>query len=93
MTPNSRAARAIADQALRFCLDDPYLVSTLMGVTGATPQALRQMLESEGLAQSCLDILMESDEHVLAFAEAAGLRPQDIAMAHAVLSAGPSEEF
>ena len=86
MTLSPRSARDIADRALTHILSDPELVCTLLGVTGATPQGLRAMLGSEALALACLDIIMESDDRVLDFAEAAGLAAQEIAHAHALLS-------
>ncbi len=88
MRPSPESARAVADQALAHVLADPELVATLLGATGATPQGLRAMLGSGALARACLDIVMEEDARVLAFAAAAGLRPQDVAQAHALL-AGP----
>lgn len=86
MNLNPDSARAIADQALGHILADPDLVAALLAATGATPQGLRAMLGSDSLALACLDIVMDSDERVLAFAGDAGLRPQDIAYAHALLS-------
>lgn len=88
LSPDS--ARAVADQALAHVLGDPELVASLLGATGAQPQDLRAMLGSESLALACLDIVMEDDARVLAFAAGAGLRPQDVAYAHALL-AGPRE--
>lgn len=90
MSLSPESARTIADRALGHVLADPELVATLLGVTGATPQGLRAMLGSDALAQACLDIVMEEDARVLAFAAAAGLRPQDVAHAHALL-AGPRD--
>lgn len=86
MSLDPKAARAIADQALGHVLADPELVASLLGATGATPQGLRAMLGSDSLAVACLDIVMEEDARVLAFAAATGLRPQDVAHAHALLA-------
>lgn len=84
LTPD--AARAIADQALGHILANPELVAALLAATGATPQGLRAMLGGDSLALACLDIIMDSDARVLAFAGDSGLRPQDIAYAHGLLS-------
>lgn len=86
MHPSLQSARAVADQALAHVLADPELVATLLGATGATPEGLRAMLGSDALAGACLDIVMEEDARVLALAATTGLRPQDIARAHALLS-------
>lgn len=86
MLPGRESARAIAESALHFVLADPELTQTLMGATGATPDALRQMLASEDLALACLDIVMGSDARVLALADSEGLAPEAIARAHAVLA-------
>lgn len=88
MLSDGDSARTIAESALHFVLADPELVETLLGVTGATPAGLRQMAADGGLALACLDVVMASDDRVLAFAEAAGLRPEAVARAHAILG-GP----
>lgn len=91
MRPSHDSARAIAESALLFILADQELTETLMGVTGATAAGLRQMVGSEGLALACLDIVMQSDDRVLAFAHAEGLAPEAVTRAHAVLG-GPVTE-
>ena len=91
MSLNPESARAVADQALGHILADPDLVAALLAATGATPQGLRAMLGSDSLAVACLDIVMEDDARVLAFAAGTGLRPQDIAYAHALLSGAGGE--
>lgn len=91
MSLNPDSARAIADRALGHILADPDLVAALLAATGATPQGLRAMLGSDSLAAACLDIVMEDDARVLGFAAATGLRPQDIAHAHALLSGAGAE--
>lgn len=86
MIPSMNAAREVADRALAHVLGDAELLATLLGATGARPEDLRAMLGSDALARACLDIVMEDDARVLAFARQAGLRPQDVAEAHARLA-------
>lgn len=88
MPPTPDAARAIADAALVHIANDAELVAALLAATGASPQDLRAMAGSDGLALSCLDLLLESDARVLDFAAAEGLRPETVAQARAVLT-GP----
>lgn len=88
MSRSTATAEAIAESALHHVLADADLLAALLGATGATPEGLRDSLESAELARACLDIIMEDDARVLGFAHAHDLRPEDVARAHALL-AGP----
>lgn len=88
MTLSLTAAKAVADHAVTFVLAEPELVSTLLGMTGITPQDLREMIGKDELSQACLDVIMQQDNLVLAFCDQIGHGPQDVSYAHQLL-AGP----
>lgn len=86
MTPN--AARDLSDNALHFVASDPELTAAMLAASGADAGGLRQMAARPEFATFLLDFLLEEDARVLAFARAAGIRPEDVMAARYALS-GP----
>lgn len=82
------AAKAVAEHAVTYVLADPELVSTLLGMTGVTPDDLRNMIGKDELSQACLDVIMQQDDRVIDFSASIGHAPQDVSYAHQLL-AGP----
>lgn len=85
MTPLE--ARAIAEAALDHLARDPDLLGSLMAQSGLDPAGLRTLLAQEGgeAAGLALDFILEQDARVLALAREAGIAPERVAMARAVL--------
>lgn len=78
-------ARDIADRGFAHLAGDPELVEALLAQSGCDPAGLRAMAARPEFAGFVLDFLLEQDQRVLDFAAAAGLRPERVAMARAVL--------
>lgn len=88
MTPH--AARNLSDNALHFIASDPELTAAMLAASGSDAGCLRQMAARPEFATFLLDFLLEEDARVLAFASAAGVRPEDVMAARHALS-GPED--
>lgn len=88
MSYTPQAARDLALRALPHIAADDELVEALLAMTGLRPQDLRQAVSDPGFALSLLDFLLEDDQRVLRFAQAAGIRPEEVMSARIAL-AGP----
>ncbi len=86
MTPFE--ARDIADAGFQHIAGQPDLVSDLLAQSGTDAAGLRAMAARPEFAQFVLDFLLEQDQRVLDFAQDAGIQPQRIVMARAVLGGG-----
>ncbi|MTH77477.1 DUF3572 domain-containing protein [Paracoccus aestuariivivens] len=81
-------ARAIADAGFSHIAGDSDLVAAFMAQSGTDVAGLTAMAGRPEFAQFVLDFLLEQDQRVLAFAQSAGLAPQRVVMARAVLGGG-----
>ncbi|CAM3003554.1 Protein of unknown function [Paracoccus aminovorans] len=81
-------ARDIADRGFAHIAGDAELVAALLAQSGCDPAGLRAMAARPEFAVFVLDFLLEQDQRVLDFAAAAGLRPERVQMARAVLGGG-----
>ncbi|WP_199259326.1 DUF3572 domain-containing protein [Paracoccus binzhouensis] len=81
-------ARDIADTGFAHIAADPELVAALLAQSGSDAAGLRAMAARPEFAVFVLDFLLEQDQRVLDFARAAGLRPERVQMARAVLGGG-----
>ena len=81
-------ARDIADQGFQHIAGDAELVSGLLAQSGTDVAGLRAMAGRPEFAQFVLDFLLEQDQRVLDFAASAGIQPQRVVMARAVLGGG-----
>ncbi|WP_134679258.1 DUF3572 domain-containing protein [Paracoccus ravus] len=81
-------AREIADAGFQYVAGQPELVSALLAQAGTDVAGLRAMAGRPEFAQFVLDFLLEEDQRVLDFAADAGIKPQRVVMARAVLGGG-----
>lgn len=86
MTPG--AARDIADAGFAHIAGDADLVGALMAQSGCDVAGLRAMAVRPEFAVFVLDFLLEQDQRLLDFAVVAGIAPQRVQMARAVLGGG-----
>jgi len=81
-------ARDIADAGFSHIAADAELVAAFLGQAGTDAAGLRAMATRPEFAQFVLDFLLEQDQRVLDFAASAGLQPQRVVRARAVLGGG-----
>ena len=74
-------ARDLADQLLIHILENPELLSSLMGRSGMTPAQLRETVSGPHVHEFVMDFVTESDDRVIACAEALGVGAGEICMA------------
>lgn len=78
-------ARDIADAGFSHIAGDADLIQALLAQSGSDVAGLRAMAARPEFAVFVLDFLLEQDQRVLDFAAAAGIRPERVQMARAVL--------
>lgn len=83
-----REAREIADAGFVHIAADAELIGALLAQSGSDVAGLRAMAQRPEFAQFVLDFLLEYDQRVLDFAADAGISPQRVQMARAVLGGG-----
>lgn len=81
-------ARDIADAGFSHIAADAELIEALLAQSGSDVAGLRAMAARPEFAVFVLDFLLEQDQRVLDFAASAGIRPERVAMARAVLGGG-----
>lgn len=86
MTENE--ARRIAENGFGHIAADGDLVMALLAQSGSDAAGLREMAARPEFAVFVLDFLLEQDQRVLDFAQGAGIRPERVQMARAVLGGG-----
>ena len=86
MTRNE--ARDIADAGFVHIAGDAELVGALLAQSGSDVAGLRAMAARPEFAVFVLDFLLEHDQRVLDFAQAAHIAPQRVQLARAVLGGG-----
>ncbi|MFZ3308266.1 MAG: DUF3572 domain-containing protein [Xanthobacteraceae bacterium] len=86
--PNTReSAEMMAIQALSFLAADPERLGAFLSMTGIGPDAIRDAAREPGFLAGVLEHMLDNEPLLLAFAEAAGLDPADIARARNALGA------
>lgn len=88
---NVTEAKDIADSALTYLASDAELVSAMIMQSGADPSDIRAMAARPEFSAFVLDFLLESDDRLLGFANASGIRPERVQMARGAL--GGFDEF
>ena len=83
--PNPSQTRDLADRLLLHILQDEELVSSLMGRSGMSPSQLREIIKSPQISEFIMEFVTESDDRVLACADAIGVPPAEIGMAARIL--------
>ena len=81
-------ARDIADTGFSHIAADAELIQALLAQSGSDVAGLRAMAARPEFAVFVLDFLLEQDQRVLDFAAGAGMRPERVQMARAVLGGG-----
>ncbi len=79
-------ARDLADRLLLHVLQDEELLSSLLGRSGMDPSQLSAVVNGPGIHEFILEFVTESDDRVMACAEAVGVDPHQIGMASRILS-------
>ena len=83
---NSRdMAEMMAIQALSFLAEDPERLGAFLSLTGIGPDALRDAAREPDFLAGVLEHMLGDERLLLAFAEAAGIDPADIARARHAL--------
>lgn len=78
-------AEATAIAALQYLASDPERLGRFLSLTGLGPDTLRQAASDPGFLPRVLDYLLEDERLLVAFAEAHGVRPDQVVAAHARL--------
>ena len=79
-------ARDLADRLLLHVLQDEELLSSLLGRSGMDPSQLAAVANGPDIHEFILEFVTESDDRVIACAEAVGVDPNQIGMASRILS-------
>ena len=83
--PNVSQSRDLADRLLLLILQDEELVSSLLGRSGMSPTQLRGVINTPEINEFILEFVTESDDRVLACANAIGVAPGEIGLAARIL--------
>ncbi len=86
---NRDAAEDIAIRGLGFLASDSERLDRFLSFTGLGPENLRLAAQEPSFLASVLDYIASDDSLLVALAGHAGLAPELVAQAHAVL-AGPA---
>ncbi len=81
-------AVAIAQEALIWLAGEPDALGQFLAASGLAPKDFRARAADPDFLGFVLDFVLASDASVLAFAAAAGLRPEDPARARMALGGG-----
>ncbi|HEY1884424.1 MAG TPA: DUF3572 domain-containing protein [Roseiarcus sp.] len=84
------SARSLAVGALAFIAADSDRLNRFLSLTGLGPDNLRTAAADPAFLGSVLDYLVGDEALLVEFAADAGLKPEAVARAHAVLR-GPTE--
>lgn len=85
-------AMEIATRALAAIASEPRLAGALLAMSGAEADQIRLAAQQPEFAGFVLDFVMEDDQRVMEIANAAGLTPQEMLAAQAVLN-GPGGTY
>ena len=84
----TEAAEQVAAQALGFIAGDPERLERFFALTGVDPSQIRAMAGTRDFLTAVLDHLLADEPSLLAFAQDAGMRPENVGRARERL-AGP----
>ncbi len=91
--PDSRADDSFATEAaiaaLGFLAAEPERLARFLALSGLGPHNLRRAAESATFLSAVLDYLADDEKLLIAFAEARGWRPADVARARDALAGPP----
>jgi hypothetical protein len=84
--PVSReSAESLAVQALAFLAGDPDRLGRFLAVTGIAPEAIRSAAAEPGFLMGVLDHVLADERLLIAFADEAGIAPEEVGRARAGL--------
>ena len=90
MAKGARITRKIAEnlaiQALSFMASDPERLGAFLAATGIGPEAIRKAAAEPSFLAGVLDHVCGDEALLVGLAEHAGVTPQDVERAQAVLS-------
>ena len=89
---NAESARSLAVSALAFIAADSDRLTRFLSLTGLGPHNLRTAAADPAFLSSVLDYLAADEALLVAFAGDAGLKPEAVARAHALLRGPPAGE-
>jgi Protein of unknown function (DUF3572) len=85
---NRDRAEALALQGLTFLAGDAARLTRFLTLTGIDPGELRGWAGNPGIQAAVLDHLLADESLLLVFAAEAGVAPEEVAPAQAVLAGG-----
>ena len=93
MAKTARITRKIAEnlaiQALGFMAGEPERLGTFLAATGIGPEMIRKAAANPSFLAGVLDHVCGDEALLIAVADHAGIAPQDVEHAQAVLSGRP----
>ncbi len=90
-SPDNAALTGI--RALTFLAEDEDLFGAFLGQAGTDADDVRARAADPGFLGFVLDFLLQDDAQVLAFARAAGMAPEEVALARRALPGGDTPEW
>lgn len=90
MSDAGQAAQDLALAGLGYIAADADLIGPFLAMSGADAADLRRIARRPEFLVFVLDFLLESDDRVIGFAAAQGIRPEQIQRARLALG-GPGE--
>ena len=86
---NRKIAENLAIQALGFMASDPERLGAFLAATGIGPEMIRKAAADPSFLAGVLDHVCADEGLLIAVADHAGVAPQDVEHAQAVLSGRP----
>ena len=86
---NRKIAENLAIQALGFMASEPERLGAFLAATGIGPEMIRKAAAEPAFLSGVLDYVSADEALLIAVAEHAGITPQDVEHAQAVLSGRP----
>jgi hypothetical protein len=86
---NRKIAENLAIQTLGFMASDPERLGAFLAATGIGPEMIRKAAAEPAFLAGVLDHVCGDEALLIAVAEHAGLTPQDVEHAQAVLGGRP----
>src|SRR6185369_1423579 len=86
---NRKIAENLAIQALGFMAGDPDRLGAFLAATGIGPEMIRPAAGEPSFLAGVLDHVCGDEGLLIAVAEHAGVAPQDVEHAHAILGGRP----
>ena|ERR1700742_2574762 len=86
---NRKIAETLAIQALGLMASDPERLGSFLAATGIGPEMIRKAAADPSFLAGVLDHVCADETLLLAVAEHAGMTPQEVEHAQAILSGRP----